>query len=145
MGKEKIKSRHLKVEIDTNVFVSAVLFKGKPGRLVPLWQRGEITFLLSTEILKEYIGVLSYPKFKLTEKEIKHIIEKELVPFIQPAKLKTKVDIIRQDPSDNKFLSLAVDGKADCLISGDKHLLELKEFRKTKIIPIRDFLRLIEG
>ncbi len=135
----------MKVEIDTNVFVSAVLFKGKPGRLVPLWQRGEITFLLSTEILKEYIGVLSYPKFKLTEKEIKHIIEKELVPFIQPAKLKTKVDIIRQDPSDNKFLSLAVDGKADCLISGDKHLLELKEFRKTKIIPIGDFLRLIEG
>ncbi len=59
--------------------------------------------------------------------------------------MKTKVDMIKQDPSDNKFLSLAVDGKAECLISGDKHLLELKKFRKTKIIPIGDFLRLIEG
>ena len=130
----------LKVVIDTNTFISAVLFKGETNKLVDLWQKEKFTFLISREILDEYIKVLSYPKFKLTSDEIKHIINTELLPFVEPYVVKTEVDIIKDDPSDNKFLALAITGKSNCIISGDKHLLAIRRFRGIKIITPYLFL-----
>jgi len=130
----------LKVVIDTNTFISAVLFKGETNKLVDLWQKEKFTFLISREILDEYIKVLSYPKFKLTSDEIKHIINTELLPFVEPYVVKTEVDIIKDDPSDNKFLALAITGKSNCIISGDKHLLAIRRFRGIKIITPHLFL-----
>ncbi len=51
---------------------------------------------------------------------------------------------MQEDPSDNKFLECAIEGKADYLVSGDNHLLKLKEFEKVKIISVTDFLSIIE-
>ncbi len=130
----------LRVVIDTNIFVSAILFKGSANKVVNLWQKNKFIFLMSQEILNEYIKVLSYPKFRLTGGEITHIIEEEILPFINPVAVKTPVAIIEKDPSDNKFLSLAAEGKADRIVSGDKHLLELGEFRKIKIVSLQSFL-----
>jgi uncharacterized protein len=129
-----------RVVIDTNVFISAVLFPGEANRLVELWQKDEFLFLMSQEILNEYIKVLSYPKFKLTDEEITHIIESELIPYISPSAVKTKLAVITDDTSDNKFLSLAVEGNADFIVSGDKHLLKLGEFKKIRIVTPKVFL-----
>jgi len=129
-----------KAVIDTNVFISAVLFAGTASRLVTLWQGRRIIFLLSSEVLQEYIKVLTYPKFHLLESEIKHIIEQELLPFINPIMVTSSIKQIKEDPADNKFLALAIDGKADCIISGDKHLLALKQFHHIKIMTITHFL-----
>ncbi len=100
--------------------------------------------LLSSEVLKEYAKVLSYPKFKLTKKEIKGLLEQELLPYVIPVKVKKHLNIITQDPEDNKFLELAKEGSADYILSGDKHLLELKDFRGIKIVTPAEFFDLIK-
>ena len=129
-----------RIVVDTNIFISAAIFKGEANRLVPLWQKGAVTFLMSEEILAEYINALSYPKFKLADYEVKHIIETDIIPYIKPVKVDIELKIIDDDPSDNKFLCLAVKGKADYIVSGDKHLLDVGEFRKTRIVSLKKFL-----
>jgi putative PIN family toxin of toxin-antitoxin system len=90
--------------------------------------------------LEEYIKVLAYPKFSLTEEEIKSILEEELLPFVTTVGVKSRISHIKADPDDDKFLALAVDGKADYIISGDKHLLNLNEFQSIKIMTVKEFL-----
>jgi putative PIN family toxin of toxin-antitoxin system len=128
-----------RVVIDTNVFISALLFGGAVDRIRSLWQNKKFIFLISKEILEEYIKVLAYPKFGLTEKEIKFVIEEELLPFVTTVNVKTRISHIKEDADDDKFLSLAIDGKADYIISGDKHLLDLKEYGSVRITSIREF------
>jgi len=128
-----------KIVIDTNVFISAVLFRGQTSRLVSLWQKGAVSVLMSPAILKEYARALAYPKFKLTRREIRGIIEQELLPYIIPVRVKNRLHVIAQDPSDNKFLELAKEGKADYILSGDNHLLDLKTFRGIQIITPNEF------
>ena len=128
-----------KIVIDTNVFISELLFRGSTSRLVSFWQKGMVSVLLSSEVLKEYAKVLAYPKFKLTKKEIRGVIEQELLPYVIPVKVKNHLDVITQDPSDNKFLELAKTGSADYILSGDKHLLEIKDFQGIKIVTTAVF------
>ena len=132
-----------RVVLDTNVLISALLFGGLPGRLVPLWQRREIVLLFSPEVLKEYIKVLSYPKFGLDEEEIKSILREEVLPYFDPVKPVTPVEVVGEDPSDDKFLSLAVDGKAKFLVSGDLRLLGIKRYCETAIVTVSAFLDLV--
>lgn len=132
-----------RIAIDTSVFISAVLFRGPTSRLVSLWQKGTISVLMSSAILKEYARALAYPKFKLTRTEIRGIIEQELLPYVSPVKVKSTLHVITQDPSDDKFLELAQEGKADYILSGDKHLLDLKTFHGIKIITPNELFALI--
>ena len=142
MGTKEMTDARLKVVIDTNVFVSAILFPGEINRLVDLWQKGEFVFLISREVLAEYLKVLSYPKFALTRAEIRQIIEKKLIPYVQIVEVKTEIEVIEKDLSDNKFLGLALDGKAQYLVSGDQHLLAVGEFHNIKIALPGNFLKL---
>lgn len=142
MGEERLKDKTPpRVVLDTNVFISALLFRGLPSRLIPLWQKGKLTLLVSSQILKEYLRVLAYPRFELAAQEIKATIEIELLPFVEAVKVKSKIRVVAKDPSDDKFLDLAVDGKADFLISHDDHLLELGTFKGIKILSVAEFLR----
>ena len=131
----------VRVVLDTNALVSALLFTGTTSELVSLWQRGAITVLLSREILEEYLRVLAYPEFQLSEGEIKELIEEELLPFVQIIKPGLRVHVIKRDPSDNKFLECAVAGKADVVISGDKELLAIRHYRQVRIHTPSQFLK----
>ncbi|MFO7979925.1 MAG: putative toxin-antitoxin system toxin component, PIN family [Candidatus Aminicenantes bacterium] len=128
-----------KIVLDTNVFISALLFRGPTSRLVSFWQKETVSVLMSSEVLKEYAKVLSYPKFKLTKKEIKGLLEQELLPYVIPIKVKRHLKVITQDPDDNKFLELALEGKADFILSGDKHLLDLKDFHGIQVMTPAEF------
>jgi len=139
MGKKRL----IRAVVDTNVFVSSILFEGVANQLVDCWQRGRFIFLISKPILEEYIKVLSYPKFELPEEQIKEIIGKEFLPFAEVVALKTSVSVIKEDPFDNVFLSTALDGKASFIVSGDRHLLRLTRYKDIRIIELSDFLRLI--
>ena len=139
MGKKRL----IRAVVDTNVFVSSIFFDGIANQLVDCWQRGRFIFLISKPILEEYIKVLSYPKFELSEEQIKGIIENELLPFTEVVTLKTSVSLIKEDPFDNVFLSTALDGKASFVVSGDRHLLNLTEYKEIRIIELSNFLRLI--
>lgn len=132
-----------KIVIDTNVFISALLFRGPTSRLVSFWQKGTVSVLLSSEALKEYARVLAYPKFKLKKKEIWGLLEQELLPYVIPVKVKKHLNVISQDPSDNKFLELAQAGSADFILSGNKHILDLKDFRGIQIMTPAEFISLV--
>ena len=124
----------MRVVLDTNVIISALLFTGRTSELTPLWQAGEITPLLSREILDEYIQVLAYPKFRLAETEIKNLIEEEVLPYVHVIKPRKHLRVVRRDPSDNKFIECAVAGKSLVIVSGDKDLLSLGTYRNISIM-----------
>ena len=130
----------MRVVLDTNVLVSALLFTGISSELVPLWRRGAITLLLSRAILEEYLRVLSYPKFQLAETEIKSLIEEELLPYVDVVNPRRRLRVVERDPSDNKFLECAITGKARVIISGDKDLLSTGRYRSIRIQAPAKFL-----
>lgn len=137
MGKIKI----IRVVIDTNVLVSALLFGGIPGELIPLWKNKRILPLLSDSILDEYLHVLAYPKFRLTEKEIRYLLYHEILPWFDIVSVSAEFEIIiADDPTDDKFLHCARAGKADTIISGDQHLLTLHTYNEILIVNPVQFI-----
>jgi uncharacterized protein len=129
----------VRVVIDTNAFVSAVLFDGSTSALLTLWQKRKILVLVSREIIDEYLRVLTYPKFKLTRREIRFVLNRELLPYAVLIQPKARIKAA-PDPDDNKFIETAVSGKAKFLISGDRALLQVKRVRNTQIISTSAFL-----
>jgi putative PIN family toxin of toxin-antitoxin system len=139
MGKIKV----IRAVIDTNVVVSALLFGGVPGELIPLWKSGKIKPLASSDIIDEYIRVLTYPKFKLSEDEINYLLYFEILPFFEIIAIKQKGQrIIAADPSDDKFIHCADSGNAKIILSGDQHLLSLKHYKNINIISPEQFLKI---
>ena len=135
MGAGKIK----KVVIDTNVLVSALLFGGAPGELIPLWKEKYIEPVCSKDIIEEYLRVLAYPKFKLTDTEIDYLLSVEILPWFQPVTVPQGKPYIRNDPQDDIFIWCAVEGKAQAVISGDRHLLEMRK-SPVPVLSVTDFL-----
>jgi putative PIN family toxin of toxin-antitoxin system len=132
--------KEIRVVLDTNVLVSALLFAGPIGRLVSLWRERRIVLLLSKDVFIEYLRVLAYPKFKLSGEEIKALAEECVLPFAEMVTVAEARRVIRGDPADDKFLALAAAGRARYIVSGDKHLLALGEYRHVKIVTPREFL-----
>lgn len=132
------------VVIDTNVLVSCLLFGDRLERLRELWQAKTIIPLVSRETFDELCRVLSYPKFSLSPKEIRTIIDAEVLPYFEVVEIKSEIRDVCRDPQDDKFLAVAANGMASWLITGDKDLLVLQVFRQTKIITPGEFLKQIE-
>jgi putative PIN family toxin of toxin-antitoxin system len=126
----------LKVVIDTNVVISALLFGGAPGKLIAFWQRGIIRPAASKEIIDEYLRVLTYPKFELSEEEINYLLYQEIIPYFDVIDAHPGPRIIKKDPEDDKFIICA----SAAIISGDRHLLALKEYQKIKILSPSEFI-----
>ncbi|MBI5970639.1 MAG: putative toxin-antitoxin system toxin component, PIN family [Deltaproteobacteria bacterium] len=141
MGQKEVRVRHKRVVLDTNVVISALLFRGELSRLHALWKKRAFTLIASREIMEEYLKVLAYPKFNLTEKDLKDIIRAELLPYIEPVTVIKKARGICQDPDDDKFLDCADAAKADAIVSGDAHLLSLKRHKGRPIITSEKFLK----
>jgi len=131
----------VKVVVDTNVLVSALLFGGTPGKLVALWQRGAIKPMASKEIVDEYLRVLTYPKFKLSEEDINYLLYQEIIPFFDIIEVQPGPPILNKDSQDDKFIRCALAANAAYLISGDQHLQDLKFYQKIKILSPAEFMK----
>jgi putative PIN family toxin of toxin-antitoxin system len=131
----------IRVILDTNVLVSALLFSGKLGRIIEGWKSGAFVPVFSRETFDEFRRVLSYPKFSLTVQEIAALIEDEVLPFCEVVKIGEEILGVCRDPADDPFLSCAVAASADYIISGDKDLLALGSFRNIPIVTAAAFLR----
>ena len=143
MVKKKIGVK--KVVLDTNVIVSsALLFKGELSAIVNLWKEGEVFPVISNETFKELTKVFTYPKFSLTEDEIRKLIEEEIVPYFELISTARVVENVCQDPDDDKFLSCALSASADFIVSGDKDLTGIKQYKNIKIINPHNLLQLFE-
>ncbi|MFH1026876.1 MAG: putative toxin-antitoxin system toxin component, PIN family [Pseudomonadota bacterium] len=142
MGK---KLMPLRVVLDTNTLISALLFGGQSGMLRDLWKSGRIIPLVSKETFAEFRKVLSYPKFKLSQREIRSILNEEILPFVEPVEIVEQVTGVCRDPHDDMFLAAAAGGGAQYLVSGDQDLLVLEHFGKTRIVTVTEFLSLAGG
>ena len=129
------------VVIDTNVFLSALLFGGTPGKLISFWKSGKIQPQLNKTTVAELLCVLAYPKFELTENEIQYLFYVEILPFCKVVSTKSGPVIIAEDPSDDVFLRCSEVSNAKALISGDRHLLALKSYGNTSILTPPQFLK----
>ena len=127
-----------RIVIDTNVMVSAYL-GGRLETIIVAWIEGKFVLTVSNQIVNEYINVLSRPKFKIARAELDDFAALILskAEFVVPGE---SIRVVEADPSDNKFLEAAVTGQADYIISGDKHLRDLKEFRGIAILTPSAFL-----
>ncbi len=135
----KKKSR-IKVVLDTNVLVSALLVRKETSRIVDLWKEEKIIPVFSDETFDEFKTVIGYPKFSLTKDEINSIIFEEVLPFLEVVEVRNRTEGICKDPDDDKFISCALSAGADFLVSGDNDLCSLGNYRSAKIIRPSDFI-----
>ncbi|MFH1028094.1 MAG: putative toxin-antitoxin system toxin component, PIN family, partial [Pseudomonadota bacterium] len=106
---------------------------------------GAFVPVFSRETFDEFRRVLSYPKFALTVQEITVLIEDEVLPFCEVVEIEKEILNVCRDPADDPFLSCAVAAGADWIISGDKDLLALGNFRNIPIVTAATFLQRHEG
>jgi uncharacterized protein len=133
-----------RVVLDTNVLVSALLFKGSLSKIVDFWKAGRIKPVFSRATFQEFKKVLTYRKFALTTKEILILLEEEVLPYFEVAKVIKEVKGIFRDPEDALFLSCALASKADFIVTGDDDLLVLEQFKTVKIIKPIEFIHYLE-
>ncbi|MDI6758711.1 MAG: putative toxin-antitoxin system toxin component, PIN family [Candidatus Omnitrophota bacterium] len=132
----------LKVVIDTNIFISGVLVeKGNPSIIIKAWKRTQKYQLFVTEeIIQEVLKVMK--RLDVIGDIIgdwDRTIRKNAISIV-PSK---EIRAVKNDPSDNKFLECAIEAGADYIVSGDKHLKELKEFKGIKIVSTKEFLDIL--
>lgn len=133
----------LKFVFDTNVFVSALISKkGNPALLLDR-VRKSYTLFISKDILDELKDVISRDNFGYTDVEVNTFIE-AIISFSDIVNPEIEIDAIKADPDDNKILECAVTSGASYIVSGDKHLLELIEYGKIKIITPKATLDLLK-
>lgn len=131
----------MKVVLDTNVLISAIMFGGKSRDVLEMGISGKIKIVISQDILKELAEVLVSKKFRAPVSFIQQTIH-ELSEITELVIVTEKINVIKDDPDDNRILECAVCAKADYIVSGDSDLLTLKHFKKVKILSPSDFLRL---
>ena len=135
-----MQNKDIRIIIDTNLWISFLITR-KFSNLDKIIFSKRCTLVFSQELLDEFLDVTKREKFKrfFSIYDMEEMIEKinEQAVFVT---IKSKVVICR-DPKDNFLLSLALDGKADFLITGDYDLLDLLKIGETTIITMTDFLQ----
>ena len=115
----------LRVVLDTNIVLSALVFNGGlAGRVRMAWQNGAILPLACTATVKELVRVLAYPKFRLSTQQQQELLG-DYLPYVQTVTIPQPVPLVPEcrDPLDLPFMHLAVAGKAQRLVSGNRDLL----------------------
>ena len=127
------------VVLDTNIFISSVFWEGSSYRIVKKAISQEIIVFVSDYIIKEIRKVLARD-FSLGKQEIDDIIN-SVAYFTHLIEPKEKVEVVKEDPDDDRILECALACRAKFLISYNKHLLKLKAFRGIKIVTPEEFLK----
>ena len=134
----------MKVVIDTNVFISGIFWEGNfSSEIIDALKNKEIQSICSLEIIEEIVKTLSNFRIQMNKELIdnwKDIILKNSI-MVKPIK---KIDIVKDDPDDNKFIEAAIEGRAEYIISQDKHLLKIKEYEGIKILNPSDFIKILK-
>ena len=128
----------MRVVFDTNIFISAFVIPGSLAEkaILKIIEEKD-SLLISTDIIDEVLSVLS-SKFGRDREGLSHVAVtlSELAELVKPAK---RITIFKDEP-DDRILECAVHGKADILVTGDKEILRLREYKGVKIICLREYL-----
>ncbi len=134
----------MKIVLDTNIFISSFFWNGNQRRVLERIIEGIDRLYICNEILEEISSVMRRPKFKLEENHIEYFI-KSIEEVSVKMLLKGTVKGISRDEEDDKILECALLGKADFIITGDNDLLELKEYKKIKIMTAAEYLEIVKN
>ncbi|HLC64790.1 MAG TPA: putative toxin-antitoxin system toxin component, PIN family [Candidatus Nanoarchaeia archaeon] len=129
----------MKVVLDTNIFISGIHWSGGSEKILRAWFSGKFILVISPEIISEITETLASFRVPMEKEDIawwkKALINKSLL--VAPS---FKVDVVKSDPDDNKFIEAALSGNADYIITQDKHLLDIKNYEGIAILPPNEFL-----
>jgi uncharacterized protein len=128
----------IRVVLDTNVYISALMFGGLPGSLLNLALLQSFVVIISPALMNELEEKLRL-KFEVSAEDVAIIRAKleSIAETVQPA---LALNVIEDDPDDNRVLECAVKGRADYIVTGDRHLLKLGAFKDISIVTVRQFL-----
>jgi len=134
----------IKVVLDTSILISALGWKkGNPRKIFEGCLSSKYQLIESIDLIKEFLEVFQRDKFSFIAKEDKQEFITNLLKICYLIDPKTKINIIKEDTDDNIVLECAFEGKVNYIISGDPHLLKLKEFKGIKIVKPKEFLDII--
>ena len=139
----------LKAVVDTNIFVSSLLSrKGRPAEILNLWRDALFILVISPSIISEIKSVLQRSAIKKKYRISSELIAKLILLLEKDALLVPGLSnvsgAVPEDPSDEIFLSDALDAGAQFIVSGDRHLLDLGEFRGIPILTVQEFFELLK-
>ena len=140
----------LRLVLDTNQFVSSVLVRqGRPAQVLEAWRRREYLLITSAAIIAEIRSTLSYPRIRrqypIIDDDVQRLVRLlEQDALVVPGQADTS-GAIPADPQDEMVLACALDGRADLIVSGDRHLLDLGEYQGIPILTAREFLARLAG
>jgi len=129
------------VVLDTNILISSVFWRGQPYQVVLAAIQKKFTLCLSPSILRECEEKLRN-KFRFPEEKLKKFMgllisaSERIVPLL-------KIDAVKSDAKDNHIIECAVTARADYIVSGDHHLLDLKVYQGIQILSAKQFLERI--
>jgi len=133
----------MRVVLDTNVFLSGIHWPGASHKVLRKWFIGSFMLVSSQQINQELFTQLRDFKIQMETKEIGWwgdlILEKSIL--VIP---KEKINVVKKDPDDNKFIEAAVEGRAEYIVTQDKHLLEISTYENIKILTPKEFLELLK-
>jgi len=138
----------MKVVLDANLFVSATIAsQGKPAQVLDAWRANRFNLVIREDIIEEIREVLCRPHIRKRHQWTKEEIDCFLAGLgelatITPGELEVKA--ITDDPDDNMYLACAVEGEADYIVSGDRHLLRLGTYEGIQIVTPAQFLEILE-
>lgn len=130
--------------LDTNVYVSGtILSHGAPFEVLEAWRRQAFILIASEPILAEIERVLRYPcirdRYTITEQDVARLLASlRTDALVVPGDL--EVSAVSPDPDDDKILACALEAQADCIVTGDPHLLTLGRYRGVEILTPHEFL-----
>jgi len=130
---------NLRVVIDTNVFISS-FFGGIPRKIIDLWKDGLLVLCLSQGIVEEYIEVLN--RLGLNDKQELLKLTRLFAEGYNSVFAATtpSIKVVKGDPDDDKFIECAVELESKIIISGDKHLKEIRKYIDIEILSPREFM-----
>ncbi len=133
----------MKIVLDANIFVSSFFWGGNPRSVLKRVIAGIDELFITKEILDEIETVMGRPKFHADKEKIVYFINsiEEIGTKIVPKK---RIKNGSRDKADNKYLECGITADVDYIISGDIHLLELKEYENIKIVTVKHYLGIMQ-
>ena len=136
----------IKIVVDANLFASALIKPdSNPGNILELIKQNEVELVISPSVIKEIKRILLYPKIQKYHQKTAQQLDTffdDLLIFAWVVEGQAEIDVIQTDPTDNKYLACALEGEADYIVSGDRHLLELRLYQGIQIIKAKAFLKI---
>lgn len=134
----------MKIVVDANLFASGLIKpNSNPGKILDLVEQNQVELVLSPAIIKKIKRILLYPKISKYHRKSAQEIDayfEDILIFAWIVEGEEVVDVIKDDPADNKYLVCAYEGEVDYIVSGDHHLLDLEAYHGIGIINARKFL-----